>query len=99
MYRSLEFLLKKRRHYQIEQIFLKNFQTSLGNGKAPIPTSGDIESIYKILNLELNSAMFDQQLQELVIKNIEKSIQLYIAKIEGLVNRTTQTAQENVFYI
>lgn len=37
--------------------------------------------------------MFDVKLQELIVKNIEKSILLYIAKIEGLVNRTGQTAQ------
>ena len=48
-----------------------------------IPDEHDIESIYKSINYELGQVMFDKKLQITVSKNIEKTIGLFAAKVEG----------------
>ena len=54
----------------------------VGN-KMTIPDEHDIESIYKSINYELGQVMFDKKLQITVSKNIEKTIGLFAAKVEG----------------
>ena len=48
-----------------------------------IPDEHDIEAIYKSINYELGQVMFDKKLQITVSKNIEKTIGLFAAKVEG----------------
>ena len=48
-----------------------------------IPDEHDIESIYKSINYELGQVMFDKKLQITVSRNIEKTIGLFAAKVEG----------------
>ena len=50
-----------------------------------IPDEHDIEAIYKSINYELGQVMFDKKLQITVSKNIEKTIGLFAAKVEGKI--------------
>ena len=56
-----------------------------------IPDEHDIEAIYKSINYELGQVMFDKKLQITVSKNIEKTIGLFAAKVEGTFWTTDRT--------
>ena len=62
----------------------------VGN-KMTIPDEHDIEAIYKSINYELGQVMFDKKLQITVSKNIEKTIGLFAAKVEGKFWTTDRT--------
>ena len=53
----------------------------------------DVDSVAKEINSEISSILFDDELQNDIIKNIEQAVNLYIAKVEGLVTRTPNSAQ------
>jgi len=53
----------------------------------------DVDSISKEINSELSTILFDDELQNDAIKNIEQAVNLYIAKVEGLIARTPNSSQ------
>ena len=60
-----------------------------------IPDEHDIEAIYKSINYELGQVMFDKKLQITVSKNIEKTIGLFAAKVEGEKLTLEKTHRKN----
>ena len=68
-----------------------NFQPHISNNKTVVVV--DVDSISKEINSELSTILFDDELQNDTIKNIEQAVNLYIAKVEGLIARTPNSAQ------
>ncbi|CBY07828.1 unnamed protein product [Oikopleura dioica] len=68
-----------------------SFQPHISNNKTVVVV--DVDSISKEINSELSTILFDDELQNDAIKNIEQAVNLYIAKVEGLIARTPNSSQ------
>jgi hypothetical protein len=76
---------------ELGNFIMINFQSHISNNKTVVVV--DVDSISKEINSELSTILFDDELQNDTIKNIEKAVNLYIAKVEGLIARTPNSAQ------
>ena len=73
------------------KLIMINFQPHISNNKTVVVV--DVDSLSKEINSELSAILFDDELQNDTIKNIEQAVNLYVAKVEGLITRTPNSAQ------